>query len=135
MKNCSVSLLLTLSLITAVISWFLKWPFWANYTSWTIFYLAFFILSLIKFEWIKKQLGERIINSFSWIGKISFSLYLIHYPIFKVLGYCHRDLFDDKPSNFLVALLYLLPVIFFGWCFYMIIEKPIHNWSKRNHSF
>lgn len=134
MKNFTILMFLVLSLITAVISWFLKWPFWANYTAWTTFYLTLFIFSLTKFEWIKKQLGERFISAFSWIGKISFSLYLIHYPIFKVLGYWHRDLFDDKPSNFLITLLYLLPVIFFGWCFYMIIEKPIHQWSKRSHS-
>jgi hypothetical protein len=53
---------------------------------------------------INRTIGTRLTKAVSWIGKISFSLYLIHFPLFKLFGYLHRDIFGEKPANFLISL-------------------------------
>ena len=87
------------------------------------------ILSLIVPTLIK--ISNSAFSVFLTNSKISFSLYLIHFPLFKLFGYLHRSIFDEKPANFLISLFYLLPVIFLAWLFFMWVEDPIHQWSKK----
>ena len=122
---------ISISLSFALLSRTQGWEAWAQYIAWTIFYLFFFIFCLGNQTLLNKFISQRILGGISWIGKISFSLYLIHFPLFKLLGYLHRDFWGEKPSNFLIPLLYLIPVIFMGWIFYRWLENPIHQWSKK----
>ena len=122
---------ISISLSFALLSRTQGWEAWAQYIAWTIFYLFFFIFCLCNPTLLNKFISQRILGGISWIGKISFSLYLIHFPLFKLLGYLHRDFWGEKPSNFLIPLLYLIPVIFMGWIFYRWLENPIHQWSKK----
>jgi peptidoglycan/LPS O-acetylase OafA/YrhL len=122
---------IALGLSFALLSKYQNWEYWTQYIAWTVFYLFFFIFCLSQSSLLQKIVGKRILSSISWIGKISFSLYLIHFPLFKLFGYLHRDLFGGKPTNFLVPLLYIVPVLFFAWLFFIWVENPIHRWSKK----
>ena len=121
------AILLLISSLTSVLE---KWDSWCQYTSWTGFYFFLFLLFLRLEKFFSKFNQFFILKILSWLGKISFSLYLIHFPLFKLFGYFHRDYFGDKPANFLVTLIYLIPVIILSWLFYKFIENPIHKWSK-----
>jgi peptidoglycan/LPS O-acetylase OafA/YrhL len=123
--------IMVLSLSFALLSRYQNWDSWLQYIIWTTFYLFFFIFCLSQVDLLNRIIGRRILSAISWIGKISFSLYLIHFPLFKLFGYLHRDLWGEKPANFLVPLLYLIPVIFLAWIFFSCVENPIHQWSKK----
>ena len=68
------------------------------------FYSFFFYFLLILLgSLLNRMIGNRLMETVSWIGKISFSLYLIHFPLFKLFGYLHREIFEEKPANFLIS--------------------------------
>ena len=119
------------TLATALISRYQNWETWTQYFAWTAFYSGFFIFCLSHTRLLHRVAGIRLTNSVSWIGKISFSLYLIHFPLFKLFGYLHREIFNEKPTNFLISLIYLIPVIIVAGLFFRWVEKPIHQWSKK----
>ena len=60
-----------------------------------------------------------------WLGRISFSLYLVHEPIVVASGY----LFG--PSRVWLAILCAIPIaVLAGWLFYHFVEKPSHRLAK-----
>jgi peptidoglycan/LPS O-acetylase OafA/YrhL len=120
-----------LSLGVALMSRYQNWEGWAQYFAWASFYSFFFIFCLSHAAFINRTIGTRLMKAISWIGKISFSLYLIHFPLFKLFGYLHRDIFGEKPANFLISLSYLLPVILLAGLFFRWVEDPIHQRSKK----
>jgi len=120
-----------LSLGVALMSRYQNWETWTQYFLWTAFYSFFFIFCLSYTGFVNRTIGTWLTKAVSWIGKISFSLYLIHFPLFKLFGYLHREVFEEKPANFLISLFYLLPVIFLSWLFFRWVEDPIHKWSKK----
>ena len=111
-----------------------NWQSWTQYATWTGFYFFLFVLVLHNGEFLVRALKSFPLRIISWIGKISFSLYLIHFPFFKLFGYCHKEIFGQKPANFLISLSYLVPVIFFAWIFFVLVENPIHKWSKKRYA-
>jgi peptidoglycan/LPS O-acetylase OafA/YrhL len=120
-----------LSLGVALMSRYQNWETWTQYFAWTAFYSFFFVFCLSHTGLLDRIIGTRLTKAVSSIGKISFSLYLIHFPLFKLFGYLHREIFGEKPANFLVSLFYLIPVIFLAWLFFRWVEEPIHMWSKK----
>ena len=124
-------LLLTLTFVVALISKYQNWETWKQYFAWTAFYSLFFIFCLSHTRFINRMIGNKLTKAISWIGQISFSLYLIHFPLFKLFGYLHREIFEEKPANFLISLFYLLPVVLVAWLFFRWVEAPIHQWSKK----
>ena len=131
LKILPVFSMLILFLIIALASRLQKWEEWTQYACWTGFYFALFLVFL-RFEKSISRLRENLfLKSLAWLGKISFSLYLIHFPLFKLFGFMHRSYFDEKPANFLISLAYLIPVCLLAWIFYLLIERPIHKWSKK----
>jgi peptidoglycan/LPS O-acetylase OafA/YrhL len=123
-----------LSLGLALMSRYHSWETWTQYFAWTAFYSLFFIFCLSHTRFINRMIGNKLTKAISWIGKISFSLYLIHFPLFKLFGYLHREIFGQKPDNFLIPLSYLLPVIFLASLFFRWVEDPIHQWSKKKRN-
>ncbi len=123
-----------LSLGVSLISRYQSWETWSQYFAWTAFYSFFFIFSLSYTDLLNRIIGNRLMKSVSWIGKISFSLYLTHFPLFRLFGYLHREIYEDKPANFLISLFYLLPAILIAWLFFRWVEDPIHQWSKKRIS-
>ncbi len=107
-----------------------KWVSWIHYASWTGFYFFLFLLFIQNENMIMQFRNNIFFVTITWLGKISFSLYLVHFPLFKLFGYWHREIFSEKPANFLITLCYLIPVVLLAWCFFHIVENPIHLWSK-----
>lgn len=131
LKILPVSSILILFLIIALASRLQKWEEWTQYAGWTGFYFALFLVFLHFEKSISRRRENLFFKSLAWLGQISFSLYLIHFPLFKLFGFMHRSYFDEKPANFLISLAYLIPVCLLAWIFYRLIELPIHKWSKR----
>lgn len=61
-----------------------------------------------------------------WLGRVSFSLYLIHVPILATLAFL---LGDDK--WWLVALLTIPLALLAAWAFHRAIERPSHRLARR----
>jgi peptidoglycan/LPS O-acetylase OafA/YrhL len=66
-----------------------------------------------------------------FVGTISYSLYLIHYPLFKLMAYFWIQLFGSKPASFLVPSLATIAAIPISWIFYIYFEMPSHSISRR----
>jgi peptidoglycan/LPS O-acetylase OafA/YrhL len=71
---------------------------------------------------------NRITN---FLGKISYSLYLIHIPIgsriLNIAGrYCHKSY-----ETWFAIIFALIFTIFTAWIFYILIEKPFQQMSKK----
>ena len=64
-------------------------------------------------------------------GEISYSLYLIHFPFFRLCGYYWLQAFGQKPVNFLIPLGFSAAAVVVGWGFYRLVEAPSHAWAKR----
>lgn len=74
------------------------------------------------------EIGSRIL---SWLGAISYSLYLMHVPIGgKIVDigvrYRHGEL---VPSLFLIAA--MAASILAAWALYLVVELPSQRWSSR----
>lgn len=77
------------------------------------------------------SLGGRRFRITEFLGKISYSLYLIHIPIGgRVINLTVK--FTDNPYLSMLAVLGALAVsIAFAWLFYLLIEEPSIRWAKR----
>lgn len=64
------------------------------------------------------------------LGKISYSLYLIHFPVFRLMGACYEKASGHKPANFLIPLAALGIVTGIAWVFYKVIEEPSHRLAR-----
>lgn len=123
-------ILLIIFFVLSLFSRLHNWDMWMQYGSWTGFYFFLFV-AVLRSENLIKFKENFIFRALAWLGKISFSLYLIHFPLFKLLGYLYLETYGEKPANFLVTLLYLIPVIFVAGLFFKYVEHPIHVWSKN----
>jgi hypothetical protein len=71
-------------------------------------------------------------NQFTYfLGKISFSLYLIHVPIGgRVINYCGRYVHESWQA-WIAIVLAVSSSIFSAWIFYKLIEKPSQLLSRK----
>lgn len=63
-----------------------------------------------------------------WLGDMSYSLYLVHWPIFALVN---NFWIDDAPVPLLVRNLCILASIILGYFQYKFIEYPIHKASFK----
>jgi peptidoglycan/LPS O-acetylase OafA/YrhL len=100
-------------------------------------YLAFQVWALAFAAYLFQVLDKPMRNSisvrgFSWIGEFSFSLYVVHLPIFVFLA---SVLFHSAlqvaiwPSFGFVAVAVGVAI-----CFYWAVERPAMAWAKVFHS-
>jgi len=75
--------------------------------------------------------GHWLTRFMVFLGTISYSLYLIHYPLFKFLGNMWGQIFGSKPESFLIPSLATMAAIPIAFLFFVIIEKPSHEISKK----
>lgn len=100
-----------------------------SYLAWAVGY--FFLLWLcLSSSPPSKWLPESTVNVLLWLGRISFSLYLIHFPLFRLLGAVWRQWHGEKPANLLVALASSLVAVWVGNLFYQFVEKPSHEMAR-----
>ena len=103
-----------------------------QYFLWGAFYVVVFLLVVgRKANEDAPRLIQLASSTLAWIGNISFSLYLIHFPFFKLCGLLYRNAFGHKPTNFLVSLSFVPLAILVAWLFHRVIETPSHHLSRR----
>lgn len=68
---------------------------------------------------------------FSWLGSISYSLYLVHVPIGGRVVNLGKRFADDTASQLLVLMLAMLSSVFAAWCLHRWVELPSRRWSAR----
>ena len=97
---------------------------------WAIFYFyaLWYVLTLPSPSALIPKLPLRFLL---WLGRISYSFYLVHFPLFYLLGYVWIASFGHKPSNFLICFIASFVAMLLGAAFYEVIEKPFHVLAKR----
>lgn len=82
---------------------------------------------VVSFAWAPavRLLETRVIQ---WLGKISFSLYLVHVPVLATLAFLWGA--DQWP---LVGVVGLPASILVAWAFYQLVEARIHRVARRVH--
>lgn len=76
-------------------------------------------------------LTPRMKQAFATLGLMSYSLYLIHEPFFKLCGFLWIDLFGSKPANFFIPIGFSLLSVLLAYVFYSYIEAPSHRLARK----
>ena len=74
---------------------------------------------------------QRIKKPLIQMGTLSYSLYLIHFPIFVFSGAIWERVFGSKPANFLVPLGFCFLVLPISYGYYRYVEIPSHNLARK----
>lgn len=94
---------------------------------WTYINLGWLVgATLLVFVAFGSPAASTVLESrvFAWLGKISFSLYLVHVPILLGLA------FLGGGRNWgLVGLIGIPASLLGGWIFYLVVERPSHRFS------
>jgi len=82
--------------------------------------------------------GARVFTTRHWwvsplvfVGMVSYSFYLLHFPLFKLAGAMWVQLYGSKPESFLLPTLATVMVVPFAWIFYRLVELPTHEIGRR----
>ncbi len=71
------------------------------------------------------------VRLFVWLGKVSYSAYLIHFPLFALAGFLWEHFTGGKPANFLVTLFFSVSVWAAAWLSWKFCEHPFHRLSQN----
>ncbi|MBC8122473.1 MAG: acyltransferase, partial [Gemmatimonadaceae bacterium] len=69
-------------------------------------------------------------KSMLFLGTISYSLYLVHFPFFRFSGMLWVQAWGAKPSNFLIAIVFSAVAVGLGYLFYLCFEAPSHRFAR-----
>ncbi|MGD0812846.1 MAG: acyltransferase [Verrucomicrobiota bacterium] len=97
---------------------------------WAAVYFHLIWLALCKPESLYKFPGWCVRLGVG-LGNISYSAYLIHYPLFAFYGFLWIRLAGHKPANFLVPLLFSISIWPVAWLFWKFCEYPFHRLSRQ----
>jgi peptidoglycan/LPS O-acetylase OafA/YrhL len=75
--------------------------------------------------------NQRWVQPLVFTGSVSYSLYLIHFPLFKLAGAAWIQHYGSKPESFLVPTLATVLVVPMAWVFYRLIELPFHELARK----
>jgi peptidoglycan/LPS O-acetylase OafA/YrhL len=95
------------------------------------FYLTLLWYGLVTEHIWAAHVPELIVKVLTILGTCSYSLYLIHKPIFRLFGVIWSGYFGSKPVNFLIPTAFALLVVCIAWGFYNLIEAPSHKLAKK----
>ena len=74
----------------------------------------------------------RIPSLFLWLGKISYSLFLIHYGVSSVVMHWLEPWVGNSPNRACGAMVFALLVsIASAWLLHLSVEKPCQKWIKK----
>jgi peptidoglycan/LPS O-acetylase OafA/YrhL len=77
------------------------------------------------------RVGLRVSAALQWLGTCSYSFYLLHFPLFYLLGAAWLGYFGEKPHSLLVPLAAVAVILPAVAGFYRWIERPSHGWARR----
>ena len=81
------------------------------------------VLSAVAVPAVRRALDRA---AFQWLGRISFSLYLIHIPIIATLSFVLGD------GNWVIVALLTIPLsLLSALAFHWVIERPVHSLARR----
>jgi len=95
------------------------------------FYLVLLWYGLITEHLWNKYIPKIVVKSLTILGTCSYTLYLIHKPIFRLFGVLWKNYFRSKPVNFFIPIIFALLIVCIAWGIYNLIERPSHIWAKR----
>ncbi|WP_432929818.1 acyltransferase family protein [Microbispora sp. CA-135349] len=76
--------------------------------------------------------GRRVPGVLTWLGLISYSVYLVHHPLLKYLNVLAGDLRSLTPTwRAAVALGYLVALLALSWLTYRFVEAPAQALGRR----
>ncbi len=81
------------------------------------------VFGVLILKWVPKWLD--------FIGKISYSFYLIHGVVIYTVIYYLPEFKNSTYGSILTFLLIQVIAILASWFFYNLIEKPSANWAKK----
>lgn len=117
-------------LISATLAESLRWNLVLQQYLWAAAYFHVIWLVLLNPISIHK-FPNWSVRLMVWMGTISYSAYLIHYPLFAVYGYLWRHCFGEKPADFLAPLFFSISIWPIAWLFWKCCEYPFHELSRH----
>ena len=93
--------------------------------------LGFRIVLTALFTTLTIRFASNGLNWLNKVGEVSYSIYLMHWPIISMLCYLFGGILKTAWGNALVFSLIQLGAVLFAFVFYRVIEKPALAWSKR----
>lgn len=102
--------------------------YWLTMNTAIGYYLTMNGFALLAYLWIRAEIvssnGEK--GRLEGVGKWSYSIYLLHMPVFVILGRVLKPVWSDT-----VQLL-CLPLVLYG-CFWFFkkVELPAHGYARR----
>ncbi|MEU6712278.1 acyltransferase [Nonomuraea sp. NPDC046802] len=111
-------------------------PLWAIANGWwwvqADVWLTTIVLAAATFAGGMALRGRRLPRVLTWLGLISYSLYLVHHPLLKYFVEISGDLRrDDLPYQLLMAVLALAAVVGLSALTYRYVEKPMQDVGRR----
>lgn len=73
---------------------------------------------------------RRLLVLLVWLGTLSYSLYLVHFPLFRLAGAAWKAGAGHKPLNLLVPLAAAVLVVPVAALFYRWVEAPSHRLAR-----
>ncbi len=77
------------------------------------------------------KLGPKLLARLTFLGMISYSLYLVHFPFFRLCGNLWVQWAGSKPAVFLVPLGFALGAVALAFLFHKIAESPSHRLARK----
>jgi len=97
--------------------------------------LTLLALGLMQDRWKVSWLSREALHRVSWIGDISYSVYLIHFPLqLAVMVFMVRVPFAERAVIFsspLVLLAFVAAAAGLGWLSFHYLEMPARRWLSR----
>ncbi|WP_248966128.1 acyltransferase family protein [Sphaerisporangium perillae] len=89
-------------------------------------------LALATFAGAMALRHRRVPRFLTWLGLISYSLYLLHHPLLKFLVSLTGDLrWSPRHVQLLMAALFLAVILAAAWVTYRLVEKPMQHLGHR----
>ena len=78
-------------------------------------------------NWLTSRTGKILVS----FGAVTYSLYLVHFPLFLIMGAWWTENFGSKSGSLVIPLLGSLLCLPFAFLFYRCIELPSHGLARR----